>query len=210
MNVELITMDPAEAREKLREYRRNLHRRADAEYEAVAKGLAALADGTPIVELSRAIAGGGFDAKGRPRLAVSRADRGQVRVFWERSPSWTSPLNRVVYDTAFAQRRGRVGRDYIMRVETLAPAGVKGGSHDWGFALVPMIPAPVRNAVRFRDSDVYILWEVEEWSDTQLGTLPDRDPYLLRHLHGDAYAVLAEWDLTPLERAVMAGRRNAN
>jgi hypothetical protein len=48
---------------------------------------------------------------------------------------------------------------------------------------------------------------VEQWADTRIGARPDRDPYLLRHLHGDAYAVLAEWDLTPLEQLVMTGRR---
>lgn len=36
--------------------------------------------------------------------------------------------------------------------------------------------------------------------------VPPTDPLLLRHLHGDLYAVLAAWDLTPLERAVLAGR----
>lgn len=30
--------------------------------------------------------------------------------------------------------------------------------------------------------------------------------YLLRHIAGDLYAVLAQWDLTELERAVMAER----
>ena len=33
-----------------------------------------------------------------------------------------------------------------------------------------------------------------------------RRAILLRHLGGDAYAVLAMWDLTELERLVMAGR----
>ena len=44
-----------------------------------------------------------------------------------------------------------------------------------------------------------ILWEAE-WE-----TVP-RDPLLLRHLAGGLYAVMASWDLTPLERAVLKGR----
>jgi hypothetical protein len=37
--------------------------------------------------------------------------------------------------------------------------------------------------------------------------MPDRDPYLLRHVGGALYAVLAAWDLTDLERAIMSARR---
>jgi hypothetical protein len=77
-----------------------------------------------------------------------------------------------------------------------------------GFALVPMIPAAVRLTLPTgtTDRDSFILWEVEEWADRRIGSRADRDPYLLRHLGGDLWAVLAEWDLTELERAVMAGR----
>jgi len=33
---------------------------------------------------------------------------------------------------------------------------------------------------------------------------PPRDPALIRHIRGDLWAVLAVWDLTELERAVLA------
>lgn len=35
---------------------------------------------------------------------------------------------------------------------------------------------------------------------------PPKDPALLRHIGGDLYSVVAVWDLTELERAVLAGR----
>lgn len=47
---------------------------------------------------------------------------------------------------------------------------------------------------------VDILWEAE-WQ-----AVPPKDPALLRHLGGDLYAVVAVWDLTELERAVLGGR----
>jgi hypothetical protein len=74
-----------------------------------------------------------------------------------------------------------------------------------GYALIPMIPADVRP----RDAleNCYVLWEVEHWADRPIRATPDRDPYLLKHLAGDLYAVIAEWDLTELERAIMQGRR---
>lgn len=72
-------------------------------------------------------------------------------------------------------------------------------------SLVPMVPADVRPSGNLKY--YFVLWEVEQWSDTSLTAVPDRDPYLLQHLAGDLYIVVAEWDLTELERAIMTGRR---
>jgi hypothetical protein len=45
------------------------------------------------------------------------------------------------------------------------------------------------------------LWEVEQWKKE-----PPKDPMLLKPLGGMLYAVLATWDLTEMERAVLRGR----
>jgi hypothetical protein len=203
MNVPLIQMDPAEAREQLRDYRRALHNRADAEYEAVARGLSALADGTPILSLTQALAATGRSNDGRPRLAIARADRRQV-MFEAYGMGWCGFFSGRVGEWGW-RARGNWGATSDIRVP--GPPLADGEHPKRGFSLVPIIPAQVRNAVRFQAHRVFILWEVERWADTPLRAEPDRDPYLLRHLHGDAYAVLAEWDLTPLEQLVMAGRR---
>lgn len=68
-------------------------------------------------------------------------------------------------------------------------------------AIVPTIPPRLRPPHNL--SGYHILWEAE-WG--QEDVLPPGDPALLRHLGGDLYAVLAVWDLTPLERSVLAGR----
>jgi hypothetical protein len=39
--------------------------------------------------------------------------------------------------------------------------------------------------------------------------MPPEDPALLKHIGGDLYAVLAVWNLTELERAVLSGRGRA-
>ncbi|MGH3300400.1 MAG: hypothetical protein ACRDOK_01755 [Streptosporangiaceae bacterium] len=36
--------------------------------------------------------------------------------------------------------------------------------------------------------------------------VPPRDPALLRWIRGDLWAVVAQWDLTELERAVLSSR----
>ncbi len=71
-------------------------------------------------------------------------------------------------------------------------------------AIVPTIPPALRPPNKL--SGYHVLWEAE-WAQ-QLAVVP-RDPALLRHLGGDLYAVLAVWDLSEVERAVLGGMRSS-
>lgn len=205
MNVETITMPREQARQQLRAYRAQLHKRADAEYEAIATGLQAMADGYPVILLSQSIAAGGFDTRGRPNLAIARADRRQVRFSWAGNGRTDCTFSTI---PRWGRGSSASGRDLLITVDLhTRPAEAGDLWRGEGYAMVPLIPATVRqSARRFRADRRFILWEVEAWADREIGARPDRDPFLLHHLGGDAYAVEAQWDLTPLERAVMAGR----
>ncbi len=67
----------------------------------------------------------------------------------------------------------------------------------YGKAPLPIIPPNCMPKVL--TDDHYILWEVERWEK-----VPPVDPVLCRRLSKNIFAVEAQWDLTPLERAVMA------
>lgn len=196
MNTPMIEMPREVAREQLKSYRKQLHKRADAEYQAVAQGLEALADGTPLINLAESFRTVALDEKQRPRMAVARADRERVWL--------TRYFDTVEFTSKERWTRGREGHHMTFRFSVPPlPAGHTGVGMS-GTGLVPMVPAPVREQVGPIDlSKHLILWEVEKWDD-----IP-RDPYLLRHCGGELYAVIAEWDLTDLERAVMAGRLRA-
>ena len=141
---------------------------------------------------------------GRPRLAIARADRKQVKVTDGRF-SWRShvPVGHILFD---ATSENFHDFDYAgsLRIDVPWSDG-KTVQIPTGYALVPLVPADVRPSGQLRN--YFILWEVEQWSDRRIGAKPDIDPYLLRHLAGDLYVVEAEWDLTELERAIMSGRR---
>jgi hypothetical protein len=64
--------------------------------------------------------------------------------------------------------------------------------------IVPKIPASLRPKGDL--NKYYILWEVEKWQ-----AVP-KDPYLLKRLTKNMFVILAGWDLTELERSVIAGR----
>lgn len=202
MNVATITMDPQEARERLRHYRTGVHRRADAEWERAATAYEQLAEGTPLVVLSQAIQGAPVDAKGRPKLAIARADRKQVHIKFDGAWAWFSTDLRQLWGD-FRERQTRFpGLHLPVNLNRPAPVG-----QPTGYALVPMVPPNVLG--RRIPREHFILWEVEQWSDVSIRALPDRDPYLLHRVADDLYAVVGEWDLTEVERAVMRDRARA-
>lgn len=198
MNVTTITMDPAAARAKLQAYQHQLHRRTDAEYEAAVLGYQALAAGTPLLNLEDVFAASGLGEDGRPRLAVARADRKQIMFRAASGQLWFNALKRPG-DGWYGEYEGslNIGIPFQFPANTRTPDG---------YALIPMVPADVRPA-KGQLSEFFILWEVEQWAERRIRSTPDRDPYLLRHIIGNLYAVVAEWDLTDLERAIMTGRR---
>jgi hypothetical protein len=198
MDVAFIEMPAEVAREELKTYRKALHRRADAEYEAIANGLEALAEGTPLLQMSRVFADCPRDEKGRPRLAIARADRRRV-MYENRSRNYSLGFDQfnAGYDT-----RGPQIRDGRIEVPS---ANAPRTGYVAGYALVPLVPPDVRGGRGLRH--FFTLWEVEKWSDRATDVGPDRDPYLLHRISADLYAVVGEWDLTPVEQAILAGRR---
>lgn len=203
MNVTTLTTPREVAREKLAEYRQALGRRASEEYAAAAAIYEQQALGRAVLLLSQVIAEAPRDDRIRPRLAIARADRREVRYTRYRDSTVGES-----FDTYLVRRSGPAPRDsrIVVPVGPTTPP-LPAGDRGWmveGFALVPMVPPDV---ARGHDlSKRYILWEVEAWADRPRTMQPDRDPYLLLRIAPDAFAVVGEWDLTEVERAVMRGR----
>lgn len=202
MNVSVFTMNKAEAEKKLLAYRTQLKRRANKEYELAAKAYEMVAKGLAVLNVADAFAQTGLGEDLRPRLAIARADRKEVEV--EVLPN----RSRLIFNTLERSTSGYSG-DLLINIP-FSFTSEQVNAIGWGksgFALVPMIPADVRPA-EGQDKDYFILWEVERWANRSLTARPSRDPYLLKHIAGELYAVVAEWDLTDLELSIMAGIRN--
>jgi hypothetical protein len=198
MDLATLTMPRAEAAERLAEYKQQLAVERNPEDEAIAMGYRALARGLPVIRMSQTIQAGGFFEAGRPdagfpRLAVGKADETECRVHW------TGHSELVYFHGDWLDNRGALVGKHSTRVPHLTrPAQTQWRS---GQALMPLIP-PRHRPRPARLRHCHILWEVESWD-----LIPPRDPALLRHIRGDLWAVLAWWDLSELERAVLAGRR---
>lgn len=198
-----ISIPAAEAREKVAEYLRAVRDRHNAEDAAILRGYRAMAKGHALIDLPKMIRlGGVFEATGLPRIAVATSSHEFVHVERESRGS-------VIFQPEQWTNRNRRKDVYRCPVGTLPKAKLDwnravNGSHPWHGrmrAMVPHVPPAFRP---IHSLDGYAtLFEVEEWAPDPTAPV---DPALLKHVGGDLYAVLATWDLTPLEQSVLNGR----
>lgn len=194
MDLTTITVPEELAEERVREYEAVVREQRNAEDQAILSAYKAAARGLPIVQLPKVIEAGGFFPDDHPvcarlpRLAIARAD---ARECWVNSRT-----NEIVYrDKRSVQNRGALVAPHSVSVSVP-------GNRWWRDArtVVPHVP-PRHRPKRGRVGSFHVLWEVEEWSD-----VAPVDPALLRYIRGDLWSVLAVWDLTDLERAVLSAR----
>jgi hypothetical protein len=182
MNVSTIVVEPEVAMEKLGEYKTILRTQRRAEDVEMRRMYKAASKGKPIIDVSAAWRETGLK-DGYPRLALARAD-------WQECffAKWQHEFRD--------NRRSMRGHQHWIKV----PDGI----WDWkdvkdntvGTA-VPFMPPSVRP--RRYLSSYHILFEVEKWTEYPA------DPFLLKHITGWLFVVVAEWELTELERQLLSG-----
>lgn len=217
MNLETLKMDKYDARDKAREYGTKVRndrnsrftgegetrRRVrspdalDKEDAALHKAYCALARGETVLSLPMVMRRAGLDPTTMlPKLAIVRADAQHVGISidsssvwfvdnsnrWRRDSACGVPQNLFPAELADTQWRRNNGK--------LIPSNVR--------AVVPKIPPNLRPK---HPTERYLMWE-PKWERVP----PDPDPFLLKHLGGGFFVVEAQWDMTPLELAVLEGR----
>jgi hypothetical protein len=188
----LVTRE--KARELMKAYR--LHRSAQTpEDRAIERAYREIASGRVLIRALDSIKAAGLDEHGRPKLALARADHRRVRM------SIGVSRDAQFYPLRWTKRPGRwsTAQWETTRHEAIVVPGLRAASHtNAADAMVPLIPVHLRPQTAIEN--YHILWEAE-WSEA-----PPVDPMLLRRLGGDLWIVVAAWDLTEIERAVMASR----
>lgn len=181
MNVAPLAVTQEAAAIALREYKahRATYDKRDWEIERIYR---AISKGRTVISVHDAIRAAGVDELGRPRLAIMRADQRQVQcnACWDSSVVFTNEYNSRAGEWHFEIPWSN--RAHRCRSVNLA-------------ARLPRIPPQHRPASGNLGS-YHILWEAD-WTD-----IP-RDPYLLKRIGKDAWIVLAAWDLTDVEIAVL-------
>jgi hypothetical protein len=192
MNLPTIEVSEEEANAKLAEYEEAIKQERSVEDEAIAQAYRAAKRGLSVVRLTEAVALGGFFDGGLPRIAIARADTQQCLVHWSGDD--------LIYaeDARWYANQGALVGAHSVRVPMRDVPTVR----HWrrAQAPVPLIPPKCRPK-RYRLHRCHVLWEVDAWTQVVA-----RDPALLRHIRGDLWAVLAVWELTDLERAILGQR----
>lgn len=157
--------------------------------------------GHKIIDIYQTMENAGLDKNGWPNLAICRADG--TEACYQRRGKGAGLFHHFNQDSwQFSPNR------YSVRL----PKGVfmdmplekwPNESKNFRYAIVPTIPAEHYPTGKLQQ--YYILWEVEQWHEKSQIPIPPIDPFLLKRLSRNLFAVLAEWDLTPLERAVIRG-----
>lgn len=193
MNITSLEITKEEAADRLRHYESMIAAERTVEDEAIMAGYRAAARGLPVIVLPEVMRLAGLlHDNGLPRMAICRADAKQCFVTMSRD-NMIFGLSREA-----ANRGGLVGRTTVRVPLPEDPLR----RHHWirGHTIVPTIPPQYRPKIRHLHR-YHVLWEVEAWTQ-----VPPRDPALVKHIRGDLWSVLAIWDLTDLERAVLSQR----
>lgn len=207
-----ITMDRNKAREAFLDYRRSVRERLTAEDERIMAGYKALSQGQQLINLREVISAGGTHPNGLPRLAVARSDTPWVYAERDQNGALTFwPNNNWSFKgSTIAAGVHRFPAGTLPNCTQLGCDMTKdlwyhdAHKNSWSKnlrAMVPNVPPGLRPVAKL--SNFATMFEVDKW---ERAPRPPGDPALLKHLGGELWAVLAIWDLTPLEQAVLSGR----
>lgn len=156
----------------------------------------AMSQGKRVLTLSEVFSKCPYDDNELPQLAIARADwkwvhfraSGSEAIFSSYSSLYNClKADKLELPSSFFP--AEVTNTHWRRTNSKPDYPVK--------AMVPAVPA---HLCPDRLDKYYVLWEAE-WDTT-----PPVDPILLRRLNVHTFSVVAEWNLTPLERSVLHGR----
>jgi hypothetical protein len=198
MQTEQLVMGRAEARDLYRKYKEHKHYSTPIDRE-VQRAYQLLAQGRLVIKALESIKLAGLNAQGLPKLAIAPADAKQVECRVAANGSVTLDARVWRSYRSMDSQNLIAQRAYFNFPASTFPAA----QAQWGTrqarAIVPVVPIvhrPQRGLANY-----HVLFEAE-WTKA----VPV-DPMLLRRIgKADLWAVLAMWDLTEVERAVLSTR----
>jgi len=187
-----IEINRVEARELWRAYKKHQHYSEPIDQE-IARTYQLIAQGRLVIRALESIRAAGLNEQKLPKLAIARATAKNCVLF---------PNSREVVfsstDLSWPRRNERAGSRFTFPIEAFPSIQQK-----WSFSsMVPLVPVHLRPKRGL--ANYHVLWEAE-WE-----RIVPRDPLLLRQIgRGDMWLVVAQWDLTEVERAALSARISA-
>ncbi len=200
MDLTNIAMTREEARNEFEAYQSALRYKSNEEYKALMQGYKALSKGHVLIDLQTAFDEAGTDDKDRPNLAIAQVNAKRVHVSLFAGSchfKWKITSTNSWGDN-YSNAKGNVIKIGLPKNNQ------RRNMNDFNDLVTPVPLTPPKFLPNRVTNKHFVLWEVEEWEE-----IPS-DPALLKHIGGDLYALLATWDLTPLEKAVLSKTRSIN
>ncbi|HDN05540.1 MAG TPA: hypothetical protein ENF90_00920 [Candidatus Bathyarchaeota archaeon] len=160
--------------------------------------------GGKVIDVYESFRKAGLNEDGDPRLAIARADGVFCYCVKRDDGSAVYSIQRFKWDATYSWYSPRKCYGEIM-----LPKGTFNFPKDsYGHVRrqhiqcpVPIVPTTILADLRYALRNYHIIWEVSEWKPT-----PPKDPILVKMVTPNIALVLATWNLTRLERAVIMGR----
>lgn len=189
METTMITLDRDEALKMLRKYKEHRAYQTPIDHE-IEQIYRLITRGKVVIKALESVVQAGVDEDGLPKLALVRADA--AKCFLQMSSDGSA---------RFSAEPVVNGHTAMSKFFSFPPGSFIGRRpHRWrAEAIVPHIPPDIRPKRGIQN--YHILFEAI-WEPT-----PPIDPLLLRRIgKGDTWLVVGAWNLTEVERAVIAGR----
>ncbi len=235
MQVPTIEVDRDQARKRVEEFTARRRRKLTEMDRALFRGYKALAEGLTLIDVNQAIKQGGhFEKNYCPKLAIARSDLQRVYFdhrfayednrkalhggrycAWRWSQTEKGEIYKQIVATSEASEKSviDVAEESGLQIQ-LEPGAIESPEEErknskrwfksYYSSIVPAIPFHLRPN---GDADKYfILWEVEKWEEYQAVRAPG-DPLLLERIAHPIYVVVAQWDLSDLEKRILENFR---
>lgn len=191
--IETVQMPVGVAAAALKEYQGLIQGQLTKADQLAKKAYRELAKGRRIVNLLDAFRVTGLDERHRPRLAIARADWHKV---WA-APGWGRRGAGSLYRFAGSSRTWTRTAGMIELPRSVFAEHISGSTLLAGVPVIPPRYRPEGNLSKY-----HILFEAA-WEE-----MPPVDPFLLRLLEWPMFVILAQWDLTPVERMIFGFNRD--
>jgi hypothetical protein len=183
-------------------YQRDAKNRKSLVFQDLKKTYGHMKHGKAVIDLYVSMKTAGLNKDGDPKLAIVRADsvfcyclkEQKGKAIFKSVDSWKCPKDQqiTVPEETFS---------WPLAPRTFQNQTYQEIKNPKLKTVVPLIPPSILiQSVKHQIHNYHILWEVESWKN-----IP-KDPILLKQLSPSLYGVLATWDLTEVERAILKGR----
>jgi len=198
--IKKISLPKEQAKEEWRKYNKILKERQDKFLKVMKESMYHIKEGRNLIDVYEAIGKAGLNEKKEPRLAISRADLREI--IFRKTDEGSGSFNMNGTINGYKDDVGLPQKTFDIHWKREDGAEENSWRIDKKILKTKVPIIPIQLVPEGKLENYYILWEVKEWEE-----LPEakKDPFLLKRVSENLFAILGAWEVTELEQAVIRG-----